>query len=90
MTSALAEWEAYKAKHTDKDDLIAFAEGKLAEARSHAKELGRLSSRITFAIIVGQVWFTEFSSLDENSMEVEYGGAKYLCTAELVETKVNI
>lgn len=47
-------------------------------------------ARITFSIIVGQVWFTEFSTIDENTMDVTCGGVALNGTIELREIKVEI
>jgi hypothetical protein len=44
-----------------------------------------------FAIIVGQVWFSDFASLDEDTLEVELPGfGKVSVTASLKETEIEI
>lgn len=48
-------------------------------------------AQTTFAIVVGQIWFSEFQSLDENSMTIEpVPGTKIDCKAELNEIQIKI
>ena len=41
-------------------------------------------------MVVGQVWFTEFASLDENSMSVTVDGQKLDCKVEAKEVQIAI
>lgn len=71
--------------------LEAFAEKIDEERKAFLYEAAQRS----FIIILGQVWFDEFSSLDENSMEMEFTSMegdsyKVLCTAELKEVEIKI
>ena len=43
-----------------------------------------------FSVIVGQVWFSEFSSIDENSMTLTLDGQKLDCKVEMREVDVKI
>lgn len=47
-------------------------------------------AKTVFTLIVGQTWFTEFSSLDENTMTLDFDGQSVLFTAEMKEVKVEI
>lgn len=47
-------------------------------------------ARIKFAVILGQVWFKEFASLDENQMTLEFNGKPYDCTVLLENKEVEI
>jgi hypothetical protein len=44
-------------------------------------------AQIKFSVIVGQVWFTEFKSLEENSLKIKVDGNEVECTVEMKETK---
>lgn len=57
-----------------------------------AKTRGLLyqTSQIKFGILVGQTWFNEFSSLDENTMTVKIDGQEIVGVAELREIEVKI
>ncbi len=59
---------------------------KLAQAVSDTRRLIAHQARTRFAIIVGQVWFSEFSSLDEGTMIVD--GIE--CRAELKDVQVEV
>lgn len=47
-------------------------------------------SQIRFGIIVGQSWFKEFSSVEENSLKVEVDGLQLDCVVNMVESEVRI
>lgn len=42
------------------------------------------------SIVVGQVWFSEFSSLEENEMTISFKGVEVKCQAILSEKEVAI
>lgn len=48
------------------------------------------TAQIKFGILVGQTWFNEFSSLDENTMTVKIDGQEIVGVAELREIEVKI
>jgi hypothetical protein len=54
----------------------------VAKVREYQNEI----AQIKFAIILGQVWFREFKSLDENRIEIEVNGKPISCTI-LLENK---
>ncbi len=77
--------DIYK-KAADRDKVLeAWLEGQAKQATKTTRELLYGVAQTTFSIIVGQVWFSEFSSLDENSMTIEMDGLKVDCTAEMLE-----
>ncbi len=47
-------------------------------------------AQIKFAVTVGQVWFKEFSSLDENTMSLVVDGVPIDCKVEQKEKKITI
>lgn len=47
-------------------------------------------AQIKFAVILGQVWFREFKSLDENRIEIEVNGKPISCTILLENKEVEI
>lgn len=70
--------------------LEAWLEGQAKAAKVRARELLHSVSQTTFTIIVGQCWFSEFSSLDENSMAITVDGVQVEAKAELNEREVKI
>jgi len=54
------------------------------------RKLMREIAQIKFAIIVGQTWFAEFSSLDENSLTMNFDGNDVVCTANLNEIEIKV
>lgn len=71
-------------------DLVKVYDTKADVAVTRARQLIFELARIKFAIVVGQVWFTEFASLDENSLELELDGQKIPCKAEMKEVEIRI
>jgi hypothetical protein len=63
---------------------------QLDESRKAVRGLLFDLAQVKFSIVVGQIWFTEFASLDENSLDVTLGGAKIPCKVEQKEIKVEI
>ena len=62
--------------------------------KSWISEVRRINSKLSeikFAVIVGQVWFSEFASLDEGSLDmVDNNGNTYFATAQLKDIDVKI
>jgi hypothetical protein len=69
---------------------ITWIDKKAKEAVAVTRTKIREIAQIKFAITVGQVWFTEFSSLDENSMTLKLGGADLLCKVDMKEVEIKI
>lgn len=52
-------------------ELLKWIDGKARDAISKTRETLFEVSQVKFAVVVGQTWFTEFSSLDENTLKVK-------------------
>ena len=65
-------------------------DGKAHHAAIETRRLIGEKARILFSIIVGQIWFTEFSSLDESTMDLTVDGVKLACKADLKEVRIDI
>lgn len=70
--------------------LEAWLDGQAKATKVRVRELIYFVSQTTFSLIVGQVWFSEFSSLDENTMTITVGGESVECKAEMREVEVKI
>jgi len=57
---------------------------------SNTRQLIRRMAQQKFAIIVGQVWPSEFSSIDENTLKVKIGSKEITGTIEMTEVEVRI
>jgi hypothetical protein len=74
-----------------KDDaLLAWIETERKASTEKVRKLIFDIAQTTFALIVGQVWFSEFASLDENSMEIDVDGQKVSCKAEMKDVEIKI
>jgi hypothetical protein len=60
------------------------------ETVSKCRELMFQKSKLLFSVIVGQSWFSDFLSVDENSMELFLGGDKRSCSVEMAEVEISI
>lgn len=63
---------------------------KQKQVISKVREYQNEIAQIKFAIILGQVWFKEFKSLDENRIEIEVNGKPISCTILLENKEVEI
>lgn len=97
MVPHLAEVDAFRAspffaKAADKESLFEKWVGD--QAKQAVKETRRLQTEIAkqkFSILIGQIWFKEFSSMDENKLKVDLGGESREVTFELdMEVKVSL
>jgi len=79
--------------------LKAADQGKAADefftkaARKSIQENRKLISQkanLLFSVVVGQVWFTEFASLDENTLDLKLDGQDLHCTVEMKEIEIKI
>jgi hypothetical protein len=74
-----------------KDALFeAWLEGQGKAATATTRALISEMARTKFAISIGQVWFTEFASLDECSLEITVDGNKIQAKVEMVEKKIDL
>jgi hypothetical protein len=97
MAETIKEVEAYMASSAytgaaNKDQaILAWLETHKKAATEKCRKLIFEIAQTTFALIVGQVWFTEFSSIDENSMDLDVGGGqKIACKAEMRDIEIKI
>ena len=68
--------------------LKTWLEGQQKQARQQARDLLFKISQVTFAVVVGQVWFSEFGSLEEQQLTIDVDGAKVACTVEMKEVQI--
>lgn len=89
MAKALLEVEEFTKNNPNKlhKDWLTSQE-KLAIAQT--RSLLYQTSQQKFSILVGQVWFKEFKSLDETSMTVKIGETEVTGTAELREVDIKV
>jgi len=96
MRPILEETEAFLAspvytKAAAKEKILeVWLDGQMKGARKDTRRLIYEIARTSFSIIVGQGWFKEFVSLDDNEMELEFDGQKVLFKAELREVEIKI
>lgn len=82
--------DVYK-KAADQDKLFeSWLDGQAKAATVTTRRLIFEMAQIKFAIVVGQVWFTEFTSLDENSMTIDIDKQKIDGKVEMKEIQINI
>lgn len=73
-----------------KDVLKKWLAGKTETAVKDVRAIQRKMAEVKFSVIVGQVWFKEFSSLDENVMDIKLGDKEFKATVTLKEEQVKI
>lgn len=75
----------------DKDKVYeAWLDGQAKAATEKARAFIREIAETTFTLIVGQVWFKEFSSVEENTLDIKVDGLAVNCKAELREVEIKI
>jgi hypothetical protein len=80
----------YKKASDQQKVFKAWLEGQAAAAKKKVRDLLYEVSQIRFSVIVGQTWFTEFSSLDENSLTIKGQGKDIQATVTMKEIEVPI
>lgn len=96
MVPALEEVEAfigsdvYKNASKQETLLETWIFDKFKEAQKRVRQLLFEMSQIRFGVIVGQTWFSEFSSIEEDSMDLQADGVTLACKVEMKETEVKI
>lgn len=68
----------------------AWLDGQFKSTQAEVRKLLGELARIKFSVVVGQVWFTEFKSLDENTMDITVDGQKLSCTVTAKEIQIPI
>lgn len=89
MSDAIKEVDGFVAKNpknVHQKWLTGQAQAQIAKTRGMIYQ----SAQIKFSVIVGQVWFTEFASLDENQMTVKIDGQDVVGTCELKEIEIKV
>jgi hypothetical protein len=85
----IAEWlprvNEIEAKHTDEKARKAALEAEFKKAREKTRELGRVLNELRFGVVVGQSWFTEFESLDQNSLSIPTPFGEIVGKVEMIE-----
>lgn len=79
------------AKAKDKDKVYAaWLNDQLDDAKTQVRKLLYEVSQIRFGVVVGQVWFTEFKSLDENTLDLTVDGQKLTGTLDMKEIEIDV
>ena len=88
---AFLDSEPYK-KAKDQETLFkTWLNTEAAAAKGEARKLLHAVSQTRFSVIVGQTWFTEFESLDDNTMDITVEGGEVLKgTIEMKEIEVPV
>lgn len=82
--------DIYK-KAADQDKLFeSWLDGQAKAATVTTRKLIFNIAQIKFSIIVGQVWFTEWASLDENSMTIDIDKQKIECKVDMKDIEIKI
>ena len=96
MADAIREVETYLsgpsyAKAQDKDEALkTWLDAQTKTAIERARQLIFEVAQATFVTVVGQVWFSEFASIDENSMKIKVDGNEIECKVEMKEVQIPI
>ena len=78
-------------KSKDKDKVFAaWLEIEGQDVTKKTRKLIAEMARTKFAIIIGQSWFSEFKSLDENKMKIKLDKKEWECSVEMSEVQINI
>lgn len=96
MADTLRKIESFLAsdaytKAAAKDNVLqAWLDGEKKAATETVRKFIFIIAQSTFVIIVGQTWFTEFSSLDEGSLDIDKDGQKIACKVEMKDIEIKI
>lgn len=96
MIEAINEYEAFVnssmvQNSSAKDSLIeTWLEAETKATISKVRELQYKLNQVLYSIVVGQSWFKEFASLDENELTVEFNGQQVSVKAVLEEKEIAI
>lgn len=82
--------DEYKDAADQKAVLVEKIDKGAKEAIKKTRALIFEKAQLLFSVIVGQVWFTEFASLDENSMSLTLDSQDLSCKVEMKEVQVKI
>ena len=82
--------DAYKGAADPSKVFKAWLESQQKAATKRVRALLYKVSKIRFGVIVGQIWFKEFNSFDEDTLEFEVGDLKLKGTVTMKEIEVPI
>lgn len=88
--SAFLSSDIYKKSADQPRVLEAWLDGQTKHTRRRTRELIFDVAQTTFSLIVGQVWFSEFQSLEENSMSFDIDGQRIEAKANLIDVEIKI
>lgn len=86
----LLESDVYKKAKDQKSILKGWLDSELTDAKKSVRKLLYEVSQIRFGVVVGQTWFSEFSSLDENGLNLTFDEMPIQCTVDMKEIEVPI
>jgi von Willebrand factor type A domain len=72
------------------ETLEVWLSSQIETTKDRTRSLIRQIAQITFSLIVGQVWFSEFDTLDESSYKIIVGESAIQCEAKMREIEVKI
>lgn len=82
--------DEYTKSKNQKETLRSYLEDRQKFYKNTTRDLLFSVSRTMFVLILGQVWFTDFPTLDDNSMDLEFDGNKLHFEARLQDIEVKI
>lgn len=80
----------YKKAADQKATLEKWLEGQAKSAKEACRDLIYNIAQTSFCVTVGQIWFKEFSSLDENTLTIDVDGQKIDGKVEMLEEEIKI
>lgn len=80
----------YTSSQNQKLAIESWVEPRLALAKKNIAKLILEMAMVRFSIIVGQVWFNEFFSNEENEIVVPIDGVDFTCKIEMRGVKISI
>jgi len=84
------ESDVYKDAANKEALLSTWLDTESQSVTQNVRSLIRSVAKTKFAIMVGHIWFKEFDSLDQNSMDVVVGDQTFSCKAEIRDIEVAV
>jgi len=81
---------AYTGAKNQSEALRTWLETQTKTAIEKTRQLIFEVAQATFVTVVGQVWFQEFASIDENSMKIKVDGNEIECKVEMKEVEIAV
>jgi len=72
------------------DEVVTWLQAKATEATKKARRYMFDMAQTKFSVVVGNAWFKEFSSIDEDTLDITVDGNTITGTVEPKEVKINI